>query len=89
MSELSRKYLLDFPDSINVEVDSPRLFQSECIIDSRSTMAGFEDFGPKTQAWNLAPASSILFQFQIFDNIAHNPRFFERLEQECLEKEWK
>ena len=53
------------------------------------TMAGFEDFRPKTQAWNLAPAGSILFQFQKSKNLAHDPQFFEPWEQECLEKEWK
>ena len=52
-------------------------------------MAGFEDFRPKTQAWNLAPAGSILFQFQKFKNLAHDQQFFESWEQGCLEKEWK
>ena len=41
--------------------------------DNYLTMAGFEDFRPKTQAWNLAPAGSILFQFQKFKNLAHDP----------------
>ena len=50
-------------------------------------MAGFEDFCPKIQAKNLSPAGSILFQFQKFKNLAHDPQFFEPWEQECLEKE--
>ena len=52
-------------------------------------MAGFEDFCLKTQAWNLAPAGSILFQFHEFKNLAHDPQFFEPWEQEYLEKDWK
>ena len=52
-------------------------------------MAGFEDFRPKPQARNLAAAGSILFQFQKFKNLAHDPQFFEPWEQECLEKELK
>ena len=52
-------------------------------------MAGFEDFCPKTQVWNLAPAGSILFQFQKLEISAHDPQFFEPLEQEYLEQEWK
>ena len=51
------------------------------------TRAGFEDFCPKTQAGNLFHSGSILFQFQKFKNLAHDPQFFEPWEQECLEKE--
>ena len=51
------------------------------------TMVGFENSCPKTQAQNLAPAGSILFQFQKFKNLAQDPQFFEPWEQECLEKE--
>ena len=49
-------------------------------------MVGFEDFCPKTQGWNLATADSILFQFQKFKNLEHDPQFFEPLKQEYLEK---
>ena len=50
-------------------------------------MASFEDLCPKTQAWNLAPAGTILFQFQQFQNYVHDPKFFEPWKQEYLEKE--
>ena len=50
-------------------------------------MAGFEDFRPKTQAWNLAHADAILFQFQKFQNLVHDPQCFEPWKQEFLEKE--
>ena len=48
---------------------------------SDSTMAGFEDSCPKTQAWNLAPVGAILFQFQKFQNLVHDPKFFEPWKQ--------
>ena len=54
------------------------------MLPSRYTMAGFEDFPSKTQAWNLAPAGSILFQFQKSKNLAHDPHFFEPWKQESL-----
>ena len=53
------------------------------------TMAGFEDSCPKTQAWNLAPVVTILFQSQKFQNLVNDPQFFESWKQEFLEKEWK
>ena len=37
------------------------------------TMTGFENSHPQTQAWNLAPTGVILFQFQKFKNLAHDP----------------
>ena len=52
-------------------------------------MAGFEDFRPKTQAWNLALTDSILYQFQKSKDLVHDPQLFEPWEQEFLEKEWK
>ena len=51
---------------------------------SNITMDGFEYF---VLALNLAPTSSILFQFQKFKILANDPQFFKPLEQECLEKE--
>ena len=51
------------------------------------TMAGFEDSRPKTQAWNLAPAVAILFQFQKSQHLVHDPQCFEPWKQEFLEKE--
>ena len=50
-------------------------------------MASFGDSCPKTQAQNLAPVSAILFQFQKFQNLVHDPQFFEPWKQEYLEKE--
>ena len=50
-------------------------------------MASFEDSRPKTQARNLVPAGAILFQFQKFQNLVHDPQFFEPWRQEFLEKE--
>ena len=55
--------------------------------DSLITMVGFEYFCPKTQARNLAPAGAILFQFQKFQNLVHDPQCFEPWKQEFLEKE--
>ena len=52
-------------------------------------MASFEDFCPKTQAWNVVPAGAILFQFQKFQNLAHDPRFFCALEAEIFRKGMK
>ena len=50
-------------------------------------MASFEDSSPKTQASNLAPAGAILFQFQKFQNLVHDPPFFKPWKEEVLEKE--
>ena len=52
-------------------------------------MVSFEDSCPKTQAWNLAPAGAILFQFEMIQNLVHDSQFFEAWKQEYLEKEWK
>ena len=53
------------------------------------TMGSFEDYCPKTQAWNLAPAYAILFQFKRFQILVHDPLFFYPWKQEFIEKEWK
>ena len=58
----------------------------DCCTD-RDTMAGFEHLRPKTQGRNLALADSILFQFQKFKNLLHDPQFFWPWGQKCLEKE--
>ena len=50
-------------------------------------MAGFEDSRPKTQASNLSPVGAILFQFQKFQHLVHDPQRFEPWKQEFLEKE--
>ena len=50
-------------------------------------MAGFEDSHPKTEARNLALEVAILFQFQRFHNLVHDPQPFEPWKQEFLEKE--
>ena len=42
-------------------------------------MAGLEYSCPKTQSRNLVPAGAILFQFQKFQNLVHDPQFFEPL----------
>ena len=50
-------------------------------------MASFENSRPKTQASNLAPESVILFQFQKFQNLVHDPQLFELWKQEFFKKE--
>ena len=40
-------------------------------------MAGFEDSRPKTQAQNLAPTGAFSFQSKKFQNLVHDPQFFE------------
>ena len=51
------------------------------------TMASFEDPRPKTKAQNSALVGAILFQFQKFQNMEHNPQIFEPWKQKFLEKE--
>ena len=50
-------------------------------------MASFEDYCPKTQAWKVAPADAILFQFQKFQHLVHDPQCYDPWKQEFLEKE--
>ena len=50
-------------------------------------MAGFENSRPKTQARNLAFVGAILFQFQKFQNLVHDPQFFDPWKEEFLEKD--
>ena len=49
-------------------------------------MAGFEASCPKTQAWILAHVVAILFQFQKFQNMVHDPQFYEPCKQDYLKK---
>ena len=50
-------------------------------------MISFENSCPKTQAYNLAPAGAILFQFKKIENLVHDSQFFEPWKQVYLEKE--